>query len=100
MSIKEAYIPWVSIITKLSKKMCIFLLAGKGYPKLHKRMIKRGGPPPSNKKTYSFKTGLSKIRNLVHKYKATKTQLPIKVDGAQTSIDKRPIPPKEINSQA
>jgi hypothetical protein len=42
--------------------------------------------------------GISKIRNLEHKYEATKTQLLEKVDGAQSSIVKRPIPPKEINS--
>jgi hypothetical protein len=44
--------------------------------------------------------GLLKIQNLEHEYKTTKIQLPKKVDGEQTSIDKRPIPPKEIGSQA
>jgi hypothetical protein len=43
---------------------------------------------------------LSKIENLEHRYEATKTQLPKKIAGAQSSIVKRPIPPKEINSQA
>jgi hypothetical protein len=42
--------------------------------------------------------GLSKIQNLEHKYKVTKTQLLTKIDGAQYSINKRPIPPKEIDS--
>jgi hypothetical protein len=40
--------------------------------------------------------GLLKIQNLEKKYKATKAQLLRKVDGTQVSIDKRPIPPKEI----
>jgi hypothetical protein len=44
--------------------------------------------------------GLLKIWNLEHKYGATKTQLLRKVDGAQSSINKRLIPPKEIGSQA
>jgi hypothetical protein len=43
---------------------------------------------------------LSKIENLEHKYEATKTQFPKKVDGAQSSIVKKPIPPKEIDSWA
>jgi hypothetical protein len=42
--------------------------------------------------------GLSKIQNLEHKYKATKSQLPKKTDGAQSSIEKRPITPKDISS--
>jgi hypothetical protein len=42
--------------------------------------------------------GLSKIQNLEHKYKTTKTQFPKKTDGAQSSIERRPIPPKDINS--
>jgi hypothetical protein len=40
--------------------------------------------------------GLSKIRNLEHKYGATKAQYFRKVDGTQFSINKRPTPPKEI----
>jgi hypothetical protein len=43
--------------------------------------------------------GLSKIENLEHKYEASKTQFLEKIDGPQSSIVKRPIPPKEINSQ-
>jgi len=42
--------------------------------------------------------GLLKIQNLKHIYRATKAQFPRKVDGAQSSIDKRPIPPKKIGS--
>jgi hypothetical protein len=43
--------------------------------------------------------GLSKIRNLKNKYGATKTQLPKKTNGAQSSIERRPIPPKDIGSK-
>jgi hypothetical protein len=42
--------------------------------------------------------GLSKIQILEHKYRATKVKFPKKVDGAQSSIDRRPIPPKDIGS--
>jgi hypothetical protein len=38
--------------------------------------------------------GLSKI------HEATKSQFPKNIDGAQSSIDKWPIPPKKIGSQA
>jgi hypothetical protein len=37
-----------------------------------------------------------KIRNLKHKYGTTKTQLPRKAKGAQSSIE--PIPRKDIGS--
>jgi hypothetical protein len=47
-----------------------------------------------------FQNGFIKIQNLEHIYGATKTQLPRKADGAQSSIDKRPIPPKNIGCQA
>jgi hypothetical protein len=40
-----------------------------------------------------------KRENPEHKYEATKAQLFRKADGAQSSIDKRLIPPKEISSQ-
>ncbi len=43
---------------------------------------------------------LSKIQNLEHKYKATRTQLPRKEDGAQSSVEKRLIPLKDINNRA
>jgi hypothetical protein len=35
-----------------------------------------------------------------HKYEATTSQIPIKVDGAQSSIDKKTILPKNIGNQA
>jgi hypothetical protein len=41
--------------------------------------------------------GLSKIQNLEHQC-VTKVQFLRKVDGAQSSIDKRVLPPKKINS--
>jgi len=44
--------------------------------------------------------GLSKIPNLEHKYGANRTQLFRKEDGAQSSIEKRPIPSKDIGSRA
>jgi hypothetical protein len=43
--------------------------------------------------------GLLKIQNLKHKYEATKTQLPRKTNGAQSSTQKKPISPKDIESQ-
>jgi hypothetical protein len=46
-----------------------------------------------------FQTGLSKIQNLEHKCEITKAQLPGKIDGAQSSIERRPIPPKDIHSK-
>jgi hypothetical protein len=42
--------------------------------------------------------GLLKIQNVEHKYGTTKTQLPRKIDGAQSSIERRPIPLKDIGS--
>jgi hypothetical protein len=39
--------------------------------------------------------GLLKIQNLEHIYETTKAQFPKKTNGAQSSIDKRPIPPKD-----
>jgi hypothetical protein len=44
--------------------------------------------------------GLLKIRNLEHKYRTTKAQLPKEVDGAQSSIDRKLIPLKNIGSGA
>jgi len=49
---------------------------------------------PLNLKNTLFQNG--SIENLKHKYGPTKTQLLKKVDGAQSSIEKRPIPPKDI----
>jgi hypothetical protein len=42
--------------------------------------------------------GISKIRNLEHKYGTTITQLPRKVDGAQSSIERKLIPVKDVGS--
>jgi hypothetical protein len=42
--------------------------------------------------------GLSKILNLEHKYGTTKAQLLRKANGAQSSIKKRSIPPKDMSS--
>jgi hypothetical protein len=51
-------------------------------------MTKNKCGPSSIRETYSSKMGLSKIRNLEHKYEATRTQLPRNADGAQSSIEK------------
>jgi hypothetical protein len=40
------------------------------------------------------------MKNLEHKYGTTKTQFLRKTNGAQSSINKRHIPLKEIGSQA
>jgi hypothetical protein len=42
--------------------------------------------------------GLLKIQNLEHKYRVTKAKLPRKIDGAQSSIGIKPIPPKDIDN--
>jgi hypothetical protein len=55
--------------------------------------------PPQPKK-HTPPNEFIKNRNLKHKYGATRTQLRKKVDGAQFSIEKRHIPPKDTNSQA
>jgi len=60
-------------------------------------MIKAGVGPLQPTK-HSSKMSFSKIQNLEHKYKTSKTQLPKKIDGAQSSIKKRLIPPKGISS--
>jgi hypothetical protein len=44
--------------------------------------------------------GLSTIQNLEHKYKAIRTQLPKKTNGAQFSVERKFIPPKDIGNQA
>jgi hypothetical protein len=44
--------------------------------------------------------GLSKIQNLKHKYGATKAQLPKKTNRAQSSIERRHVPSKDVDSQA
>jgi hypothetical protein len=50
--------------------------------------------------TYFSKIDLSKIQNLDHKSKATRSQLPRKTNGAQPSIERRPIPLNDIGNQA
>jgi hypothetical protein len=51
---------------------------------------------PLNLKKYSSKMVLSKIQNLEHKNGAIRAQFLQKIDGAQSSIDKWPIPLKDI----
>ncbi len=97
MFIKDAYRPRASVIAKFSKEWCISLTTGGGYLKLHKSMTK-GGVAPSTREAYSSKPGLLKIQNLENNYGTTKSQLLRKANGAQSSIDKRHILPKEINT--
>jgi hypothetical protein len=59
-------------------------------------MTEVGVGPPQPKNRTPPKRAYQKIRNLEHKYEATKTQLFRKTDKAQSSIEKRPIPPKDI----
>jgi hypothetical protein len=94
-SIKDAYKPRALIITKLSKKGYISLhVGGKPFHIACKHDGNKCGPFS----TYSSKTGLSKIRNLKHKYETTKAQFPRKMDGAQSSIKRGPLPSKDMNS--
>jgi hypothetical protein len=58
----------------------------------------KAGVGPLQPTKHSSKMSLLKIQNLEHKYKTSKTQLPKKVDGAQSSIEKRFIPPKDISN--
>ncbi len=44
--------------------------------------------------------GLLKKQNLEHKYRTIKIQLLRKINGAQSSINKKPIPPKDIGSHS
>jgi hypothetical protein len=82
MSIKYTCSLVVSITAKLSKEGCISLAAeGRPSHTTRKHDWSRCGPL-STLKTYSFNMGLSKIWNLMHKYKATKTQLLRKIDAA------------------
>ncbi len=99
-SIKDTYKLGVMVTIKLLKERCITLVA-RGRPShiACKHDWNKCGPP-STWKTYSFEKGLSKIWNLEHKYKATRTQLCRKANGVQSSIERRPIPPKEISSRA
>jgi hypothetical protein len=43
--------------------------------------------------------GLLKIQNLEHKYGVIKAQHPRKIDGAQSSIERKHIPPNNIGNQ-
>jgi hypothetical protein len=61
-------------------------------------MTKTNVPPPQLEKHAPPKQ-VSKIRNLKHKYETIRAQFPRKIDGAQSSIERRPIPPKDIGSQ-
>jgi hypothetical protein len=98
MSIKDACRPRVRVTVKLSKEGCITLtMRGRPYYVACKYDWSKCGPP-SIWETYSSKMGLSKIRNLAHKYGTTNAQFPIKTDGAQSSIIRSPIPLKDINS--
>ncbi len=98
MSIKETCKPKVLVTTRLSKGGCISLAVGqKPFRVIRKLDWSRCGPP-STWETYSSKMGLSKILNLEHKYGTTKAQLLRKANGAQSSIKKRSIPPKDMSS--
>ncbi len=65
---------------------------------LHVNMIEAGVGPPQLEKHTLPKWVYRKYENLEHKYKATKAQLPRKANGAQFSIERRPILPKYIGS--
>ncbi len=100
ISIKDVCRLGALVIARFLKERCISLIAGgRQFCTTCKQNWSRC-EPPSTWKTYSSKMGLSKIQNLEHKYRATKSQLPKKTDGAQSSIEKRPIPPKDISSRA
>jgi hypothetical protein len=60
--------------------------------------MNKRGVAPSIREAYSSKMSPLKIQNLEHKYGTTKSQLLKKKNGAQSSIDKRHILPKEIDS--
>jgi hypothetical protein len=53
---------------------------------------------PFNLKKHYFKTNILKIRNLEHKYKTMRAQLLKKPDVAQSSIERKLLPPKDIGS--
>jgi hypothetical protein len=95
-TIKDVYNRGALIIAKLSKRRCISPTIK--FCVTRKQDWSKWGAP-STWETYSSKTGLSKIRNLEYKYRITKTQLPKKIDGAQSSVKRRPIPPKDIGNQ-
>jgi len=100
MSIKDTYRLVASVIAKLSKERCIPLAEGGRLSWTTQRHDWRRCGPLSTWETYSSKTCLMKIWNLEHKYGTIQTQLLKKIDGAQSSINKWFIPPKEINIRA
>jgi hypothetical protein len=63
-------------------------------------MIEISLAPPLNLRNILFQNESIKNRNLKHKYGATKTQFPKKSRWGMILHRKRPIPPKDINSQA
>jgi hypothetical protein len=67
---------------------------------LHVSMIEVGVGPRQPEKCTPPKWTYQKLRNLDHKYGAIRAKLPKKVDGAQSSINIRPIPPKDISFRA
>jgi hypothetical protein len=78
MFIKKARRLKIPIIVKLSKKkMHFFKYKRKVILSCTKTWLKKM-KPSSIWKMYSFKMNLLKIRNLKHKYRTTKIQLPIK----------------------
>jgi hypothetical protein len=100
MSIKDACKLWTLVTVKLSKERCISIIMGKRLSWTAWRHDWKRCGPPSTWKTYSSKMCLLKIWNLEHIYRATKTQLHIKTNESQTSVDKKLIPPKDIRNQA
>jgi len=61
-------------------------------------MIKASGGP-LNVKNILLQNGSIENIKLGAQYGTTKTQLPRNVDWAQSSIERKLIPPKDINSQ-
>jgi hypothetical protein len=100
MSIRDTCRPREWVISKLLKEGCISLAAG-GRPShvAHKHDWSKC-EHPSTWETYSSKTCFLKIWNLEHKYGTTKAQFVKKTNGAQSSIERRPISPKDSDSWA
>jgi hypothetical protein len=90
----------VLITAKFSKEGCISLaVGGRPFHIAHKHDWNRNGSPLTWESN-SSKTSPSKIRNLDHKSKAIRTQLPRKANGAQPSIERRPIRLNDIGNWA
>ncbi len=66
---------------------------------LHISIIKASGGP-LNVRNILLQNGSIENTKLGAQYGATKSQLPRNVDWAQSSIERKLIPPKDINSQA